>query len=98
MEPLFLPELLVPQTRLLCFYLLQRINLQGLPVWEAPLGVEEGFGFLTAYLDGFPNLPSPFFFFFKCLFIFETAQAGEGQREGDRGSEAGSHEPDVGLK
>ena len=30
------------------------------------------------------------FFFFNVLFIFETMQAGEGQREGKRGSKAGS--------
>ena len=32
----------------------------------------------------------PLIFFFKCLFIFEREWGWEGQREGDRGSEAGS--------
>ena len=35
---------------------------------------------------------SPLFFFFKCLFILERASVSQGgaEREGDRGSEAGS--------
>ena len=51
----------------------------------------------------FPVLrPAPCIWFSNVLFIFKRAQVKEGQREGDRGSEAGSGTdssgPDVGLE